>query len=66
MEKLYLLKEVLNMITFLLLCLILLVIFIISAIILAIGGSVFMLLFGDLIMCVLIIVWLVKRARRKK
>ena len=54
------------MITFLALILILVVLIIISAIILAVGGSAFILVFGDLIVCIAIVVWIIKHIFKKK
>ena len=66
MRKMYLLKEVFNMFTFLVLAMILLIFLIITAVIVALGGSVFILVFGDLIVCVAIIVWIIKKITKKK
>ena len=66
MRKMYLLKEVFNMFTFLVLIMILLIFLIITAVIVALGGSVFILVFGDLIVCIAIIVWIIKKITKKK
>lgn len=54
------------MFTFIVLVMVLLMLLIVTAIIIAIGGSAFILVFGDLIVCIAIIVWIIKRIRKKK
>lgn len=54
------------MITFLALLVILIVTVVIGAIVLGLGGTAFLLTFGDLIVCIAIIVWLIKHIRKKK
>lgn len=54
------------MFTFIVLVMVLLILLIVTAIIFAIGGSAFILVFGDLIVCIAIIVWLIKKIIRKK
>lgn len=54
------------MFTFLVLIMILLIFLIITAVIVALGGSVFILVFGDLIVCIAIIVWIIKKITKKK
>lgn len=54
------------MITFLALVLILVILAVVSVIILAVGGSAFILVFGDLIVCIAIIVWIIKHIFKKK
>ena len=49
------------MVTFLVLCILLLIALIIAAIVVGIGGTIFLVLFGDIIICAIIIVWLVKK-----
>lgn len=49
------------MVTFLVLCILLLIVLIIAAIMVGIGGTIFLVLFGDIIICAIIIVWLVKK-----
>ena len=54
------------MITFLALALIMVILAVVSVIILAVGGSAFILIFGDLIVCIAIIVWIIKHFSRRK
>lgn len=60
------LRRNVNMITFLALVLILIILAVVSVIILAVGGSAFILVFGDLIVCIAIIVWIIKHIFKKK
>lgn len=50
--------------TILLLMLIILVVF--TALAIAVGGSVFVVIFGDVIVCVFIIGWIIKKLIKKK
>lgn len=54
------------MILFLILLLILLILTISTVIAISVGGSVFIILFGDVIVCAFIIVWLLGRLIKKK
>lgn len=53
-------KEVCNMATFVILSIILLIILIIAAISLGVGGIAFIIIFGDVIVCIGIIVLIIK------
>ena len=54
------------MIMLLALALILVILAVVGVIILAVGGSAFILIFGDLIVCIAIIVWIIKHIFKKK
>lgn len=54
------------MVIFTLLLLITLILVVITAIVVSIGGAVGIILFGDVIVCIAILVWLMKRVFKKK
>lgn len=54
------------MITFSILALVLALVTIIGLLVVAAGGTVFFVIFGDLILCICIIVWIAKRLGKKK
>lgn len=54
------------MVLFTLLLLILLITVVITLLAISIGGSVAIILFGDVFVCIFIIVWLMKRIIKKK
>ena len=54
------------MVIFTLLLLIKLVLVIITAIVIAVGGSVGIILFGDVIVCIAILIWIMKKVLKKK
>lgn len=54
------------MIMFMILLLTLLTLTAITIIGISIGGSVFIVVFGDVIVCIAIIIWIIKRLFRKK
>lgn len=59
-------KGVNEMILFMILLIMLLIIGVIAVLAISVGGSAFILVFGDLILCVLIIVWIIKKLIKKK
>lgn len=52
------------MILFTMLLFTILALIIVTGIVIVTGGSIFMLVFGDLIVCVAIIVWLIRRKKK--
>lgn len=53
------------MITFLTLMIMAILVLVVSILVLSIGGAVGIVIFGDLIVCVLLIVWLMKKLFKK-
>ena len=66
MRKISLFEGGLFMILFLVLVLTLLILVVVSAVILTIGGSAFLLIFGDVIVCISIIVCIIRHFIKKK
>ena len=54
------------MILFITLLMIAAILLVITVLTISIGGSVFIILFGDVIVCVFIILWIMKRLFRKR
>ena len=54
------------MVLFTILLLMVLILTLITAFTIAIGGSVFVVIFGDVIVCVFILIWVMKKLFRKK
>ena len=54
------------MILFVLLLLITLILGVVTLVVLSVGGAVGIILFGDVIVCVLILVWIMKKILTKK
>lgn len=54
------------MVLFLILLLITIILAIVTVVAVSIGGATFIILFGDVIVCVFIIVWIMKRLFRRK
>lgn len=49
------------MFLFAFLCLVLTILLIITFVVLSVGGSIFILLFGDIIVCIFILAWIIKK-----
>ena len=56
----------LDMILFTILLLILLILIIITVLLVSIGGSAFIIVFGDVIVCIFIIAWILKKLITRK
>lgn len=54
------------MILFSILLLMLIMLTVITVFAVSVGGTVFVIIFGDVIVCIFIIVWILKRIRKKK
>ena len=54
------------MVIFTLLLLITLVLVVITAIVISIGGALGIIIFGDVIVCIVILIWLMKKILKKK
>ena len=59
-------RSVIGMVIFTLLLLITLVLVVITAIVISVGGAVGIILFSDVIVCIVILVWLMKKIFKKK
>ena len=59
-------KGVFNMILFTILCVTLLILTIVTIIAISVGGSAVLIVFGDVIVCIFIIGWIIKRLINKK
>lgn len=64
-EKLLTLKEMENMILFTILALVALFLIIFTVVAVSIGGAAFIIIFGDIIVCIAIIVWIIKKILKK-
>ena len=53
--------EIVNMILFTILLLILIILVVFAVILISIGGSAFIVIFGDVIVCMFIIAWIMKK-----
>ena len=54
------------MILFMILLLMLTILTVITVLAIALGGSVFIIIFGDVIVCIFIIAWIIKKLAKKK
>lgn len=54
------------MITLAILTIMLVILVVASIVVLGLGGGVFIVIFGDLIVCALVLVWLIKRLFKKR
>ena len=60
------LREVFNMILFTILLLITIILTVVAIALITIGGSAFIIIFGDLIVCIAILVFIMKAITKKK
>lgn len=54
------------MITFTILMIILAILMVVSVIVISVGGAAFIIVFGDIIVCVFILIWIIKKIFKKK
>lgn len=54
------------MITFTILMIILAILMVVSVIVISVGGAAFIIVFGDIIICVFILIWIIKNLFKKK